>query len=138
MYYIKFLMKNIFFKLTEYLYYFSLVSLFILYLFPGSLIGYFLYGDSGQQPNLVNNPIGTSINHLFFFTYLSSLSFVARLKKKNIINSLQFLFLISILLEVLHYVIPNRAFEYYDLFANFVGVLLVYLLINFLKNFFFK
>ena len=131
-------MKNIFFKLTEYLYYFSLVSLFILYLFPGSLIGYFLYGDSGQQPNLVNNPIGTSINHLFFFTYLSSLSFVARLKKKNIINSLQFLFLISILLEVLHHVIPNRAFEYYDLFANFAGVLLVYLLINFLKNFFFK
>ena len=60
-------MKNTIFKLTEYVYYFSLLVLLILYLFPGSLIGYFLYSNLGQQPNLINNPIGTSINHLFFF-----------------------------------------------------------------------
>ena len=63
-------MKNTIFKLLEYLYYFSLVSLFILYLFPGSLIGYFLYGNFAQQPDLIPNPIGTSINHLIFFTFL--------------------------------------------------------------------
>ena len=67
MYYIKFIMKNNFFKLAEYLYYLSLAVLLILYLFPGSLIGYLLYGNLGQQPNLITNPIGTSINHLFFF-----------------------------------------------------------------------
>ena len=121
-------MKNNLFKLTEYLYYLSLIVLLILYLFPGSLIGYLVYGDSNQQPNLVNNPIGTLINHLFFFSYLSVLSFFTRLRSKKLINSFQFLFSISIFLEILHYIIPNRAFQYYDLFANIAGVLLVYLL----------
>ena len=134
MYYITFVMKNNFFKLLEYLYYFSLVTLLILYLFPGSPIGYFLYGDTARELNLVNNPIGTSINHLFFFIYLSILGLLNRSREKKLINSFQFLFFISILLEPLQYFIPNRSFEYYDLFANSVGVILVYLFINFLKR----
>ena len=127
-------MKNNFFKLAKYLYYFSLVVLVILYLFPGSLIGYLLYGNFGQQPNLINNPIGTSINHLFFFIYLSTLGLLNRSREKKLINSFQFLFFISILLEPMQYFIPNRSFEYYDLFANSAGVILVYLFINFLKR----
>jgi len=123
-------MKNTIFKLLEYLYYFALVTLFILYLFPGSLIGFFLYENLGQQPDLIPNPIGTSINHLISFTCLSSLAFVMRVRKRKFINSFQFLFFISILLEILHYFIPNRAFEYYDLFANFVGVTVAYLFIQ--------
>ncbi|MDC0618888.1 hypothetical protein OAO89_01055 [Pelagibacteraceae bacterium] len=119
-------MKNTIFKLLEYSYYFSLISLIILYLFPGSLIGYFLYGNLGQQPDLVPNPIGTSINHLISFIYLSSLAFIMRIRERKFINSFQFLFFISILLEILHYFIPNRAFEYYDLFANFIGVIFTY------------
>jgi VanZ family protein len=134
MYYITFVMKNNFFKLLEYLYYFSLVTLLILYLFPGSPIGYFLYGDSAKELNLVNNPIGTSINHLFFFIYLSTLGLLNRSREKKLINSFQFLFFISILLEPMQYFIPNRSFEYYDLFANSAGVILVYLFINFLKR----
>lgn len=127
MYYIKSIMKNNFFKLAEYLYYFSLAVLLILYLFPGSLIGYLLYGNLSQQPNLINNPIGTSINHFFFFIYLSSLCLISRGRDKSLINSFQFLFCISILLELSHLFVPNRAFEYYDLFANSVGVIFVYL-----------
>ena len=130
MYYIKTIMKNTIFKLLEYLYYFSLVSLFVLYLFPGSLIGYFLYGNLGQQPDLIPNPIGTSINHLISFICLSFLAFIVRVRERKFINSFQFLFFISILLEILHYFIPNRAFEYYDLFANFVGVTVAYLFIQ--------
>jgi len=123
-------MKNTIFKLLEYSYYFSLVILLILYLFPGSLIGYFLYGNLGRQPDLIPNPIGTSINHLISFICLSSLAFIARVREKKFINSFQFLFFISILLEILHYFIPNRAFEYYDLFANFMGVIFTYLFIK--------
>jgi len=130
MYYIKPIMKNTIFKLLEYSYYFSLVILLILYLFPGSLIGYFLYGNLGRQPDLIPNPIGTSINHLISFICLSSLAFIARVREKKFINSFQFLFFISILLEILHYFIPNRAFEYYDLFANFMGVIFTYLFIK--------
>ena len=123
-------MKNTIFKLFEYSYYFSLVILFILYLFPGSLIGYFLYGNLGQQPDLIPNPIGTSINHLISFIFLSSLAFIVRIREKKFINSFQFLFFTSMLLEILHYFIPNRAFEYYDLFANLAGVIFTYLFIQ--------
>jgi len=123
-------MKNTIFKLIKYLYYFSLVILFILYLFPGSLIGYLLYGNLGQQPDLIPNPIGTSINHLISFICLSTLAFVVRVREKKFINSFQFIFFISILLEIFHYFIPNRAFEYYDLFANFIGVIFAYLFIQ--------
>jgi VanZ family protein len=123
-------MKNNIFKLLEYLYYFSLVSLFILYLFPGSLIGYYLYGNLGKQPDLISNPIGTSINHLISFMCLSSLAFITRVRVRKFINSFQFLFFTSILLEILHYFIPNRAFEYYDLFANFIGIIFAFILIQ--------
>ena len=125
-------MKNTIFKLIKYSYYFSLVILFILYLFPGSLIGYFLYENLGQQPDLIPNPIGTSINHLISFVFLSSLAFIVRVREKKFINSFKFLFFTSILLEIFHYFIPNRAFEYYDLFANFTGVILAYLFIQFI------
>ena len=134
MYYIKSKVKNTIFKLLEYSYYFSLIILFILYLFPGSLLGYFLYDNLNQQPNLISNPIGTSINHLIFFFYLSILGLVVRLRDKKFLNSFSFLFFLSILLELSHWIIPNRAFEYYDLFANSTGVVVAYLLINiFLK-----
>ena len=123
-------MKNTIFKLLKYSYYFSLAILFILYLFPGSLIGYFFYGSLAKQPDLIPNPAGTSINHLISFIYLSSLAFIMRVREKKFINSFQFLLFISILLEALHYFIPNRAFEYFDLFANFIGVTFTYLLIK--------
>ena len=127
-------MKNTIFKLLEYSYYFSLIILFILYLFPGSLIGYFLYGNLGQQPDFISNPIGTSINHLIVFVCLSTLGLTVRLRDKNFLNSFSFLFILSILLELSHCLIPNRAFEYYDLFANSTGVAITYLLIKiFLK-----
>ena len=123
-------MKNTIFKFLEYSYYFSLVILFILYLFPGSLIGFLLYDNLNKQPDLIPNPIGTSINHLISFICLSSLAFSWRVRKKKFINSFKFLFFTSILLEIFHYFIPNRAFEYYDLFANIMGVIFTYLLIQ--------
>ena len=126
-------MKNTIFKLTEYIYYFSLLVLFILYLFPGSLIGYFLYGNLGQQPNLIANPIGTSINHLLFFSYITSLAIIVRSKVINTFNSYKTILLISGILEILHFIVPNRAFELYDLMANIIGVVIVLLIYNFIK-----
>ena len=127
-------MKNTIFSSLKYLFYFSFIILLILYLFPGSLIGYFLYGDLGKQPNLISNPIGTSINHLIFFFYLSILGFLLRNNYKKFINSFSFLFLISIILELLHYFIPNRAFELNDLYANSLGVLMAYFIFKIYKK----
>ena len=126
-------MKNSIFKLTEYVYYFSLLVLLILYLFPGSLIGYFLYGNLGQQPNLIANPIGTSINHLIFFSYITVLAVAARFRIKNIFTNYKVILFISCILEILHLVVPNRAFELYDLTANIAGVVIVLLINSFIK-----
>ena len=126
-------MKNNVLKLIEYLYYFSLAALFILYLFPGSLIGYLFYGDFGKQPNIVDNPIGTSINHFFYFMYLTILAVICNLKKIQIFSNVYFIFFISFFLEISHFFIPNRAFELYDLLANIAGVLIIFLLRKLIK-----
>ena len=126
-------MKNTILKLLEYIYYFSLVILFILYLYPGSLIGYFLYGNLGQQPNFIPNPIGTSINHLIFFSYITILALIIRPKVKNILTDYKIILFISFILEILHFVIPNRAFEFYDLIANILGVLIIIFIKRFIK-----
>ena len=126
-------MKNTIFKLTEHVYYFSLLVLLILYLFPGSLIGYLLYGNLGQQPNLISNPIGTSINHLIFFSYITILAMIVRTRVKNIFTNYRFILLVSCVLEIFHLKIPNRAFEFYDLIANFTGVVIILSLNSFIK-----
>ena len=128
-------MKNNVLKLIKYLYYFSLVALFILYLFPGSLIGYLFYGDYGKQPDLIPNPIGTSINHALAFLYLSILGLISFLRDKRFNQISFFLVSLSIILELFHYVIPNRSFEFLDLFANLLGVLLGLFIIIFYKKF---
>ena len=127
-------MKNNIFFYIKYLFYFSFVILLILYLFPGSLIGFFLYGDFGKQPDLISNPIGTSINHLIFFFYLSILGFFLRSNNKKFIYSFTFLFLISVILELFHYFIPNRAFELNDLYANSLGVFTAYFIFKIFKK----
>ena len=121
-------MKNTILKLLEYVYYFSLIILLILYLYPGSLVGYFLYGNLEQQPNLIPNSIGTSINHFIFFSYITILALIVRSKAINIFTDYKFILLISFILEIFHFIIPNRAFEFYDLIANVLGVLTIILL----------
>ena len=126
-------MKNTILKLLEYVYYFSLIILLILYLYPGSLVGYFLYGNLEQQPNLIPNPIGTSINHLIFFSYITTLALIIRSKVVNIFTEYKMILFISFILEILHFVIPNRAFEFYDLIANILGVLIIIFIKRFIK-----
>ncbi len=127
MYYIKFIMKNNVIKLIQYLYYLSLTSLLIIYLFPGSLLGFFLYGDFGKQPDLIKSPVGNSINHFFYFTYLTGLAAICNLKQVKTTTNFIFIFFISIFLEISHLYIPNRAFELNDLISNIVGVFFVFI-----------
>jgi len=128
-------MKNNILKLIIYLYYLSLVLLLLIYLFPGSIIGYLLYGNLGKQPNLINNPIGTTINHFFYFFYLTFLGIIYNLNEKKFINSFLFLFILSFFLELLHFFIPNRAFELNDLLANITGVVSIFFLLTLKKIF---
>ena len=134
-------------SIVRYLYYFSLIGLLILYLFPGSLIGYFLYGDFNLQPNMLSNsigtsipdiippnPMGTSINHALAFFYLSMLGLISYMRGAEFNQTLIFLIVLSLLLELSHLIIPNRSFQSLDLFANLLGTLLAIVIIFFYKR----
>ena len=116
-------------SIVRYLYYFSFIGLLVLYLFPGSLIGYFLYGDFSQQPDMIPNPIGTSINHTLAFFYLSILGLISYMRGVGFKQTSIFLIALSLLLELSHLIIPNRSFESLDLFANLLGTLLAIVII---------
>ena len=116
------------------LFYLSVILLFVTYLFPGSIIGYFLYGNLSKQPNLISNPAGTSINHFIYFFYLSIVGSYAFLKSQHFKNILIFLLFSSIILEILHLIVPKRSFQYLDLFANLGGVLIGYCIIIITKK----
>ena len=107
------------------------VIFIILYVYPGSILGYFIYRDFSIQPQITGDFLVSS-NHIYAFLVLSLLGFFAYYKSSKAII-LNYLILISIILEVLHLVIPNRSFQYIDLFGNIIGVLLSILIINIFK-----
>ncbi|MBH00736.1 MAG: hypothetical protein CMI86_01885 [Candidatus Pelagibacter sp.] len=94
--------------------------LLILYLYPGSIIGYILYKDFGKQPQLTSDILTLSSNHFFIFLIISSLGL---LSFKNLIKIAGYLIFLSIFLELSHLFIPNRSFQFSDLFGNLAGVI---------------
>ena len=108
----------------------STLFLIVISLWPGSLLGFLFYGDWGQQPNLVENPFGTTINHFIYYIYLSLLGFFIYLKNENFKKLVYGLFFLSITLELLHLIIPNRSFQLTDLLGNIFGVTVAYLVIK--------
>ena len=99
----------------------------VLYVYPGSILGFLIYGELYKQPQLTSDFMSISSNHLYAFLVLSLLGLIAYYKSKKLLI-LSYLILSSIILEVLHLVIPSRSFQYSDLFGNIVGVLLSILL----------
>ena len=100
------------------------IILIILYLFPGSILGCFLYNDCYIQPQITRDFIISS-NHVYAFVLLSGLGVFSFHNTKKINFLIFYLFLLSIFLELFHIIIPNRGFEMSDLFGNIVGVILV-------------
>ena len=72
-------MKN-FFKIG---FYSSNIILIILYLFPGSILGWFLYNDHLVQPQITRNFIISS-NHVYAFILLTSLGIFSFYNTKKI------------------------------------------------------
>tara|TARA_B100000780_G_scaffold237099_1_gene178077 strand:+ start:27 stop:449 length:423 start_codon:yes stop_codon:yes gene_type:complete len=100
------------------------LTLIIFYLYPGSLLGLLFYNDSSIQPQITKDFLISS-NHFYAFIILSIAGVVAYNKSKKIDILIKYLFLLSILLEFFHFIIPNRNFELVDLFGNFLGIILV-------------
>ena len=100
------------------------IVLIIFYLYPGSIFGCFLYDDCYTQPQITRDFIISS-NHVYAFILLTSLGIFSFHNTKKINFLIFYLFLLSIILELFHIIIPVRAFEVSDLFGNIVGVILV-------------
>jgi hypothetical protein len=120
--------------LTKIIFHISNILLIILYIYPGSIMGWLIYGNVQKQPQITSDFVFFSSNHVYAFLILSILGFLSYYKK-NIKILFSYLFFISIFLELLHYLIPQRNFEYKDLFGNFFGVLIVFLLFKIYKSF---
>ena len=112
--------KN-FFKIG---FYFLNTILITLYLYPGSILGCFLYSDCNIQPQITRDFI-ISTNHFYAFILLTSLGVFSFHNTKKINFLIIYLFLLSIILELFHIIIPVREFEMSDLFGNIAGVILV-------------
>ena len=100
----------------------------VLYIFPGSILGFLLYGNLHKQPQLTADFIVSS-NHVFAFIILSLFGLFSYYKSNKMLI-LNYLILSSVILEVLHLVIPNRSFQYADLLGNISGVLMSILLFS--------
>ncbi len=122
-----------FFSKNKFIFYLSNLILIFLYLFPGSILGWFLYKDLSSQPQITPDFI-ISTNHLYAFLIISTIGlFTFNISSQFIYISLYLIFL-SLALEVAHYFIPKRSFEFSDLFGNLLGVLIVLILFYFFKK----
>ena len=126
-------MHNIFYKKT-FIFYFCNIVLIIFYLYPGSIFGYFLYGDLKIQPQLIKDFIISS-NHFYSFCLISIIGFFTYKEINKIKLLIIYLIFLSITLEIFHLFIPNRGFEFSDLFGNLLGSLVVIAINYFIRNY---
>jgi VanZ family protein len=106
------------------IFYFVNFCLVFLYLFPGSLLGMIIYGNKKIQPQITPD-FYISSNHFYVFTLISIIGFLSFIKNKEINYLIAYLVFLSIILEIFHLFIPERSFQWPDLFGNLAGVLIV-------------
>ena len=103
--------------------------LIILSLYPGSILGFLLYGDSRLQPQITRDFFYISSQHLYFYLIISALGFFSYLRDRKFKLVVIYLFFLSIILEVAHLVISERSFQIEDLTGNILGVLIAYIIV---------
>ncbi len=107
-------------KITKIFFHFINVVFIIFYLYPGSILGFIIYKNLSKQPQ-VTPDFYFSSNHVYAFLVLTLFGLISHINKSYII--IYFVF-ISIFLELTHLIIPNRSFQFGDLFGNILGVLI--------------
>tara|TARA_Y100001980_G_C14299524_1_gene127543 strand:+ start:33 stop:428 length:396 start_codon:yes stop_codon:yes gene_type:complete len=114
---------------SNYRIFFYLINLLLIffYLFPGSILGWIIYSDKRIQPQLTPDFIISS-NHFYVFALLSIIGFLTFIKTKIMNYVIIYLLSLSIILEIFHLIIPQRSFQWSDLFGNLFGVIVIILL----------
>ena len=122
-----------YFSKYKFIFYLCNFILIVLYLFPGSLLGCYFYDDCKIQPQITVNFI-VSTNHLYAYIVISVIGFLTYRKNNQFSILSIYLIFLSIVLEVLQYFIPNRSFEFPDLFGNLAGTIIAIIIFYFFKN----
>ena len=108
--------------------------LIFLYLFPGSLLGWIFYGSKKIQPQITPDFVISS-NHFYVFVLISLIGFLSFIKVKQTRLLIFYLIFLSIILEVFHFIIPERSFQWSDLFGNSLGVIVVIFINNLINKY---
>src|SRR5210317_133156 len=114
-----------FFSKYKIIFYSANIVLIFLYLFPGSLIGCFLYDDCNIQPQITRDLPFISTNHVFAFVLLSLIAWLTYFRYSNINWVFYYLFFLSIILEVFHLLILASCFYLADVIGNLFGVFII-------------
>ena len=130
---ISFFNKDKLILMTRIIFHIANLLLIIFYLFPGSILGCFIYDNCGIQPHLTSDfnilSIMFSSNHVYVFLVVSLLGFFSYIKKNYFLKVLIYLLFLSIVLELMHIIIPERGFEIADLIGNILGVIVATIII---------
>ena len=123
-----------FFSSYKAIFYFVNILLIILYLYPGSLLGWIIYNNKSIQPQITPDFIISS-NHFYVFMLISIIGFLTFVNSKKNILLIIYLVFLSVMLELFHLVIPERSFQWSDLFGNLLGVIIVILFNKFINKY---
>ena len=111
------------------LFHILILILIIISLYPGSILGFLLYGDFRLQPQFTKYFLYISSQHLYSYLLVSALGFFSYFRDKKFNLVVIYLFFLSIILEVAHLVISERSFQIEDLTGNILGVLIAYIIV---------
>ena len=101
----------------KFLFFLNIFFLSLISLYPGNLIGLIFFGDDTTFPG------SDKLHHFLFYLILSVLGSLAYYEFFFFNKLLIFLILIGFHLELFQIWIPNRYFEFLDIFANFFGII---------------
>ena len=127
-----------FFSNNKIIFYIFNFFLILLYLYPGSLLGLLIYSNEKIQPQITVDFLISS-NHFYVFVILTILGFLTFPKFNQFKSLIIYLVSLSIILEIFHIAIPERSFQWSDLFGNVIGVIVVIFIQKFISEYgFFK
>ena len=107
--------------------------LIVFYLYPGSILGFLVYGDFKLQPKITADFYNISSNHFYTFLIISLLGLFSYFKDIKFKMVVIYLFFLAIVLDLFHLIIPERGFQIPDLIGNIFGVLVAFFLILLIK-----
>ena len=125
---------NKLFNSFKIIFHFLNIILIFFYLFPGSILGWVFYSSLKIQPQFTDDFINISSNHFYTFFVLSITGIFSYLKHKKLNLLIKYLLLISVILELFHLLLPQRAFELSDLFGNILGVMVAIIIYKIWKK----